>query len=71
MVEEYFGDGEKARREEWTDSIAVWSRPFIENVKALLGYRAKGRDIIEGTEGYQPWEGPAAYNALFGREKRI
>ncbi len=51
-VEEYLGDGEKARREEWTDSIAVGSRPFVEKVKALLGFRAKGREVIEGGEGY-------------------
>jgi hypothetical protein len=38
-------------------------------VKALLGYRAKGRDIIEGTEGYQVREGPVIYNALLGAEK--
>ena len=69
-VEECLGDGEKARHEEWTDSIAVGSRPFVEKVKALLGYRAKGRDIIEGTEGYQVREGPITYNALFGAEKR-
>ena len=69
-VEEYLGDGEKGRREEWTGSIAVGSRPFVEKVKALLGYRAKGRDIIEGTEGYQAREGPAAYNAFFEAEKR-
>jgi hypothetical protein len=50
--------------------IAVGSRPFVEKVKALLGFRAKGRDIIEGTEGYQVREGPATYNALFGAEKR-
>ena len=69
-VEEYLKDGEKARHDEWTDSIAVGSRPFVERVKALLGFRAKGRDIIEGDEGYQVREGPATYNALFGDEKR-
>jgi hypothetical protein len=37
--------------------------------KALLGYWAKGRDIIEGTEGYQVPERPVTYNALFGVEK--
>ncbi len=69
-VEEYLGDGEKARQEEWTGSIAVGSRPFVEKVKALLGFRAKGREVIEGGEGYQVREGPATYNALFGAEKR-
>jgi hypothetical protein len=63
------GDGERARREEWTDSIAVGSRPFVEKVKALLGFRAKGREVIEGSEGYQVREEPAPYSALFGAEK--
>jgi hypothetical protein len=48
----------------------VGSRPFVEKVKVLLGYRGKGRDIVEGTEGYQVREGPVTYNALFGAEKR-
>jgi len=41
-MEEYLRDGENARKEEWTVSIAVGSRPFVEKVKALLGFRAKG-----------------------------
>jgi putative transposase len=67
-VEEYLGDGEKARREEWTDSIAVGSRPFVEKVKSLLGFWAKGREVIEGGEGHQVREEPAAYNPLFEAE---
>jgi hypothetical protein len=47
----------------------VVSRSFVENVKALLRFRAKGREVIEGGEGYQLWVGPALYNALFGAEK--
>ena len=45
------------------------SRPFVEKVKALLGIRANGREVIEGGEGYQLREGPARYKALFGDEK--
>jgi len=67
-VEEYLGDGERARREEWTGSIAVGSKSFVEKVKELLGNRAKGRDVIEGSEGYQVREGPALYNPLLGAE---
>jgi len=63
------GDGEKTRQEGWTRSIAVGSRPFVEKVKALLGFRAKGRKVIEGVEGYQVREGSARYGALFGAEK--
>jgi putative transposase len=63
------GEGEKARREEWTGSIAVGSRPFVEKVKAFLGFRAKGRKVIEAGEGYQVREGPAPYKALLWAEK--
>jgi REP-associated tyrosine transposase len=67
---DYLGDGAKSRQDEWTGSIAVGSISFIEKVKALLGFRAKGRKIKEGGEGYQLREGPAPYNALFEAEKQ-
>ena len=67
-VEEYLGDGERARRKEWTDSIAVGSAPFVEQVKALLGFRAKGREVTEGGEGFQLREEAADYRALFEAE---
>ncbi len=63
------GDGEKVRHEGWTDSIAVGSRPFFEKVKALLGFRAKGRKVIAAGKEYQVREGPAPYDALFKAEK--
>ena len=68
-VEEYLQPGVKRRHEEWTEGIAVGSRPFIENVKEVLGYRAKGRDIMESSEGYQLRERATQYKALFGAEK--
>jgi hypothetical protein len=34
-----------------------------------LGFRAKGREVIEGGEGYQGREGAVFYNALFGAGK--
>ena len=37
-------------------------------MKALLGYRAKGRDVIGGNEGYQLREGSAPYKLLFAAE---
>lgn len=64
-VEEYLGDGAESRKDEWTGSIAVGSKHFIENVKSRLGYRAKGRAIIESDEGYQLRESLAHYKALF------
>jgi hypothetical protein len=38
---------------EWTGSIAVESRPFVENIKSQLGFQVKCWDVIDGGEGYQ------------------
>jgi putative transposase len=62
-------DGSKLRQDEWTDSIAVGSRIFIEKVKVLLGFRAKGRGVIEGDRGYQLREESVPYNAIFEPKK--
>jgi hypothetical protein len=43
------------RHEGWTDGIAVGSMPFVEKVKTLLGFRAKGRDVAEGPENAYFW----------------
>ena len=68
-VEDYLGDGAKNRQDKWTESVAVGNRIFIEKVKSLLGFKAKGRKVKEGGEGYQLREGPAPCNALFEAEK--
>jgi putative transposase len=68
-IEAYLGNGAKGRQDKWTDSIAVGSKSFIENVKARLGFRAKGRDVIEGGEGYHLREEAAPYMALLDTEK--
>jgi len=60
--------GAKERQDEWTGSVAVGSKSFIESVKAGLGFRAKGRDVIQSGEGYQLRESPAPYKVLFEAE---
>ena len=67
-VEEQIQGAGKKRQDEWTSSIAVGSKGFIENVKAHLRFRAKGRDVIEAGEGYQLRENLSSYKALFGVE---
>ena len=63
------GDGKKDREEEWTGSIAVGNGPFVEKVKVLLGFRAKGRKITRSGEGYQVREAPARYNEFLGAKR--
>jgi hypothetical protein len=60
----------KKRQDDWTGSISVGSKGFIENMKARLRFRAIGRDVIEAGEGYQLRENISSYKTktLFGVE---
>ena len=55
-------------QDEWTGSIAVGSKAFIENVKARLSFRAKGRNVKEAGDGYQLRENLSSYKVLLGGE---
>lgn len=67
-ISEYISDGEKDRKDEWTASIAVGSRPFVKKVKSALGFRAKGRKVVQSQDGCRIREAPASYN-VFLRSK--
>jgi putative transposase len=64
-VTEYLDESTKNREEEWSRSIAVGGQPFVENVKNLLGIRAKGRYVTKGTEGFQLREEADHYKPFF------
>jgi len=68
-IEEYLGNNSRVREDQWTASIAVGGMSFIDKVKELLGFRAKGRDVVEGNECYQLREGAGDYKAVFEGEK--
>jgi putative transposase len=42
--------GDRDRESKWTQSIAVGSKAFIEKLKQSLGFKAKGRKIIDGVD---------------------
>ena len=69
-VTEYCGGVEKARNDDWTASLAVGSKGFVERVKELLGFRAKGREVVEDGDGFRVREDTAFYSPFFGAEKR-
>lgn len=68
-VEEYLRDGAKGHQDEWTSSIAVGSKSYVENIKEFLGIKAKGRDIQERDGAYQLSESAALYETHFKAEK--
>jgi hypothetical protein len=47
-----------------TRSIAVRNKSFVEKVKAVLGFWPRGKEVIEGSEGYQLRERADGYHAL-------
>jgi putative transposase len=64
-VEEKLKQNTNKRDAEWTESIGVGSRSFLRVIKEKLGYRARGRSIIEGNEPstYQLRESQPVYGA--------
>lgn len=57
---------ERARERQWTESIAVGSRSFLEGIKDELRTRAAGRSIVEEAGRYSLREGQASYNSVLG-----
>nr|WP_320016751.1 transposase [uncultured Desulfobacter sp.] len=52
------------RQSQWTESIAIGDKSFVESVKESLKHRAKGRDVVEAENGicqlretHEPYDG--------------
>ena len=52
-VEASVSSGENIRASEWTHSIAVGSKDFVESTKLRLGIHAQGRKVSETKSAYQ------------------
>ena len=70
-IEDALAKGLRTRQPEWTESIAVGSRAFVEGIKKKLEPRAKGRKITEASTHYELREPSSAYNAHFGQENEV
>jgi putative transposase len=72
MHDQWVEEGLHIRRQErnpdWSRSIAIGSDRFIEEVKAQLGIRARGRDVYSNDERYTLREPATTYQ--IGSEKR-
>ena len=53
QVEYALSAGPLTRQSKWTDSLAVGSQPFVEEVQAKLGIKAAGRTARETNDGYE------------------
>ncbi|WP_051434678.1 hypothetical protein [Desulfonatronum lacustre] len=68
-VDDALGCGER-REPDWTNSIAVGTRAFVERFQAKLGFKAVGRKIVENgkSSGSVLRETTDSYNAHFNDE---
>jgi len=62
--------GENRRQPCWTESIAVGSDRFVENIQDRLATRAGGRRKRPLDHGFELRERPLPYNAVFNPENR-
>ena len=61
LVNESLANGNNFRQIQWTESIAVGSKDFIETIKDKLGILAKGRKILENDGGFHLKEDMGTY----------
>ena len=67
MIEESLINKDIARQTQWTESVAVGSKSFMEKIKEKMGIKAKGRQIIKANddEAFQLREASISYSAVF------
>ena len=69
QVEEVLKKESNLRESEWTESIAVGSRQFVEKTKIQLGIKVRGRKVTEKNGIYNLKEGQDPYSAVSDPEK--
>ena len=67
-VEEAINNGKAIKEPTWSESIAVGSKEFIEEIKGKLGMKAIGRKVIKNDENYTLKEPQSSYDTLFTPE---
>ena len=67
-VEQGLENGRGCRDESWSESIAVGSLAFVENVKKQLGVKVSHRAVIEANGSYALRESAEAYGLNFAVE---
>jgi len=70
-VEEILKTKNVVRESKWSQSIAVGSKSFVEDIKEKLGIRAKGREVAGSKDLYHLREAQAAYNSNFTPENGV
>ena len=70
-VENVLASGSSCREREWSESIAIGDKAFVQATQSELGGRAVGRKIYGEHDDYQLRETCEPYNSLFEAEKSV
>lgn len=68
-IDEALQNSAAAKESLWTESIAVGSKEFIEDIKTKMGSKAKGRQVRETDDKWGLCESEGAYNTNFTLKK--
>ena len=67
-VEEALQANLQRREGYWSESLAVGSHVFVQDVKAQLGIGGRYREVVQDSEAYRLMEPSIAYNTDFDPE---
>lgn len=68
LTDESLANGNNFRQQQWTESIAVGSKSFIETIREKLGILAKGRKVLENDGVFHLREETGTYIANYEGE---
>jgi putative transposase len=63
--------GDFKRQPQWTGSIAVGSKVFVEKVKDQMGFKAIGRKVVENGDSFVLREPRVSYQSISDRAVRL
>lgn len=62
-------EGHLKRESQWTESLAVGGKDFVDNIKDRLGIKASHRNVIKGERAFQLRNSRYPYNNDYGWKK--
>ena len=63
--------GDTKRQPQWTGSIAVGDKVYVEKVKDQMGYKAIGRKVVENGDAFTLRESQISYQSISDKEVRL
>jgi phage terminase large subunit-like protein len=63
--------GDIKRQPQWTASIAVGDKVYVEKVKDQMGYKAMGRKVVENGNSFLLREPQVSYQSISDRAVRL